>query len=79
MSVVDVCVCVSICGCKVGWNVQESVSVWTKGGEAWSLRSNPLFPKACNLTERSSQQKTEKTLNKKQKNNSVHTGKGNLN
>ena len=21
------CVCVSICGCKVGWNVQESVSV----------------------------------------------------
>ena len=44
-SVVDVCV--SICGSKwvglrvhiFGFSVQESVSVWAKGGKAWSLRS----------------------------------------
>ena len=36
-----------------------------------------LFLKTCNLTERSSRQKTKKTLNKKQEKNSVQTGEGN--
>ena len=46
------CVCVSICGCKVGWfagaclwlqcarKVSVCGSVWVKGGNAWSLRSD---------------------------------------
>ena len=43
------CVCVSICGCKVvglrvhvffGSVCKESVSVWVKSGKAWSLSSD---------------------------------------
>ena len=49
-SVVDVCVCVCehlwlqsglVCGCMSLASVcKESFSVWVKGGNAWSLRSD---------------------------------------